>query len=599
MEIRDLFELENDTTFQQLNQQVNSFNTLKILKLENHEIRHSNILAWLLNPKENHSLRDYFIRKMIEHLILIDENSSNPQYETVGEILNHSLMDSHIYREVKTDKNRFIDLVIVNQQLKFILLIENKFYSTESKNQLDDYLYFIQQMFGDFTIIPIYLTLNGEEPSNQQYFILTYERIESILHTILMLYQDQLSDNVYKFIEDYDQILKEKFYPNQDQIVQAIDIYRNHKATIDTLFEETSMLNKQLQFESGYQFEFIMKYRNTINYIFKHGQNILSYSFEQFVQQQFEEEVLYNAHPTIPNLFPPEWNPISHIQLREPSYWLGKGLIVWFEQTNDNRLCLIAEVGPIEYTARLWLLEQLEKIGLSFKETSKIEKARRTRFFSKKIDINKWDDISELTQAMLDLYNSSEFVLLRKQVAAILNNENPVKEELTKPVEISTLNETKIQIQNAFRKWMESKEIPENHYRVTSQNLSFKIPLFDAFKEKLGETRENWWWDNGPFLFWMKLNPDSLYFTLEIGPIEADKRVLLMENIKEKGIKFSKKGLTLEAKFNRIHSETISIGGLKESGLLNAFNALYNNKDLQNILEKLQMIYDETVSKVE
>jgi hypothetical protein len=599
MEIRDLFELENDATFQQLNQQVNSFNTLKILKLENHEIRHSNILAWLLNPKENHSLRDYFLRKMIEHLILIDENSNNPQYEAVGEILNHSLMDSHVYREVKTDKNRFIDLLIVNQQLKSILLIENKFYSTESKNQLDDYLDFIQHTFEDFTIIPIYLTLDGEDPSNQQYFILTYERIESILHTILMLYQDQLSDNVYKFIEDYNQILKEKFYPNQDQILKAIDIYRNHKPTIDTLFEETSMLNKQLQFESGYQFEFMMKYKNTINYIFKHGQNILSYSFEQFLHQQFDEEVLYNAHPTVPNLLPPEWHPISQIQLREPNYWLGKGLIVWFEQTNDSRLRLIAEVGPMEYAGRLSLLEQLEKIGLSFKENSKLEKARYTRFFSQKIDVNKWDDMVELTQAMADLYNSSEFTLLRKQVAAILNNENPVKEEITKPVENSPLIETKVQVQNAFKKWMESKNIPENHYRVSSRNLSFKIPLFDAFKEKLGETREKWWWDNGPFLFWMNINPDSLYFTLEIGPIEADKRVLLMENIKEKGIKFSKKGLTLEAKYNRIHSETISIVGLKESVLLNAFTALYSNKNLQSILEKLQMIYDETVSKVE
>ena len=85
MEIRHLFELENDTTFQQLNQQVNTFNTLKILKLENYEIRHSNILAWLLNPKESHGLSDYFLRKMIEHLILIDENSTNPQYESVGE----------------------------------------------------------------------------------------------------------------------------------------------------------------------------------------------------------------------------------------------------------------------------------------------------------------------------------------------------------------------------------------------------------------------------------------------------------------------------------------------------------------------------------
>jgi len=599
MEIRELFELENDATFQQLNQQVNSFNTLKILKLENHEIRHSNILAWLLNPKENHSLRDYFLRKMIEYLILIDENSNNPQYETVCKILNHSLMDSHVYREVKTDKNRFIDLLIVNQQLKLVFLIENKFYSTESENQLDDYLSFIQHTFGDFTIIPIYLTLDGEEPSNQQYFILNYERVESILQTILMLFQEQLSNNVYKFIEDYNQILKEKFYPIRDQILQAIDIYRNHKPTIDALFEKTSVLNKQLKFKSGYQFEFIVKYKNTINYIFKHGQNILSYSFEQFIQQQFDEEVLYNAHPTIPSLLPPEWNSISHIQLREPNYWLGKGLIVWFEQTNDSRLRLIAEVGPMEYTGRLWLLEQLEKIGLLFKENSKLEKARYTRFFSKKIDVNKWDDMVELTQAMADLYNSSEFTLLRKQVDAILNNEIPVKEEITQPKENSSLNEMKIQVQNVFKKWMESLNFPENHYRMSSRILSFKIPLFDAFKEKLGETREKWWWDNGPFLFWIEISPDSLYFVLEIGPIEADKRVLLMENIKEKGIKFTKKGLTLEAKYNRIHTEKISIEGLNESGLLNAFNVLYCNKDLQKILEELQMIYDETVSKIE
>ncbi|RIJ62832.1 PD-(D/E)XK nuclease family protein, partial [Rummeliibacillus sp. POC4] len=188
MNIRDLFNLENDTAFQQLNQAVNSFNTLKILKLESHEIRHSNILSWLLNPKENHSLRDYFLRKMLEHLILIDENNKNPQYDTIGGILNQSLIDSHVYREVKTDKNRYIDLLIVNQQLKTVFLIENKFYSTESENQLDDYLEYIEHQFENFTIIPIYLTLDGEEPSNNQYFIMTYERIESILHTILMLY---------------------------------------------------------------------------------------------------------------------------------------------------------------------------------------------------------------------------------------------------------------------------------------------------------------------------------------------------------------------------------------------------------------------------
>ncbi|KHD84168.1 hypothetical protein NG54_17230, partial [Heyndrickxia ginsengihumi] len=386
---------------------------------------------------------------------------------------------------------------------------------------------------------------------------------------------------------------------NQDQVLQAINIYRNYKPTINALFEETSKLNKQLQFESGYQFEFMMKYKNTINYIFKHGKNILSYSFEQFIHRQFGGEVLYDAHPTTPNLLPPEWNSISSIKLRESNYWLGKGLIVWFEQTNDSRLRLVAEMGPIEYIHRIWLLEQLEKIGLAFRENSKLEKTRYTRFFSQKIDVNKWDDMEELSQAMVALYNSTEFVLLRKQIADMLNYKNSVKNRITKTIENFSTEKTTIQVQKAFKKWVGTKNILENDYRVSSKTLSFKIPLFDAFKEKLGETREKWWWDNGPFLFWMNINSDSLFFTLEVGPIDADKRVLLMESMKEKGIKFSKKGLTVEAKYNRIYSETISIVGLNESDLIHAFDILYGNKELQNILEKLQIIYDETVCKLE
>jgi hypothetical protein len=97
----------------------------------------------------------------------------------------------------------------------------------------------------------------------------------------------------------------------------------------------------------------------------------------------------------------------------------------------------------------------------------------------------------------------------------------------------------------------------------------------------------------------MEIRPDSIYFTLEVGPIEADKRVMLMESLKEKGVKFTKKGLTSEAKYNRIHSETKSIEGLDEIGLLNTFDSLYSNKELQDILQILQNIYDETISHLD
>lgn len=43
---------------------------------------------------------------------------------------------------------------------------------------------------------------------------------------------------------------------------------------------------------------------------------------------------------------------------------------------------------------------------------------------------------------------------------------------------------------------------------------------------------------------------------------------MLMESFKEKGIRFTKKCLTPEAKYNCIHSETKSIEGLDEIGLI-------------------------------
>lgn len=42
------------------------FNIFKILKLDKYEIRHSNFLAWLLNPKESHNLGDKFFKQFFQ-----------------------------------------------------------------------------------------------------------------------------------------------------------------------------------------------------------------------------------------------------------------------------------------------------------------------------------------------------------------------------------------------------------------------------------------------------------------------------------------------------------------------------------------------------
>ena len=72
-----------------------------------------------------------------------------------------------------------------------------------------------------------------------------------------------------------------------------------------------------------------------------------------------------------------------------------------------------------------------------------------------------------------------------------------------------------------------------------------------------------------------------------------------MESLKKRELPLIKKGLTPEAKFNRIYSETISTKGLNDVELRNVFDRLYSNHDLQRILKILQEIYDAEVSIME
>ena len=46
---------------------MNKFNVFDVLRISKMEIRHSNMLAWLLNPKETHGLGDTFLRKFLQH----------------------------------------------------------------------------------------------------------------------------------------------------------------------------------------------------------------------------------------------------------------------------------------------------------------------------------------------------------------------------------------------------------------------------------------------------------------------------------------------------------------------------------------------------
>jgi hypothetical protein len=65
--------LVGNSELEELSARLNQFNILQVLRIERAEIRHSNVLGWLLNPRESHGLSDTFVRRFISTLLLENE----------------------------------------------------------------------------------------------------------------------------------------------------------------------------------------------------------------------------------------------------------------------------------------------------------------------------------------------------------------------------------------------------------------------------------------------------------------------------------------------------------------------------------------------
>ena len=55
----------SDPDLERLQVGLNEPNIFDILRVSSQEIRHSNFLAWLLNPKGSHGLGSYFLKRIL------------------------------------------------------------------------------------------------------------------------------------------------------------------------------------------------------------------------------------------------------------------------------------------------------------------------------------------------------------------------------------------------------------------------------------------------------------------------------------------------------------------------------------------------------
>ena len=244
MENKTSFEsLINSNEFKELTNEFNKFNVFEILGAENAEIRHSNILSWLFDPKQTHNLKDKFLRSFLSVLFI---NSSKT--ETI-ELENISLTDVVVFREWN-----FIDLVIIVKENKknYIIVIENKIHSPENNKQLKKYYNFINEKFNkNYHKLFVYLVPStnkynrNENKSCAGWIDFEYKEIIKILKN-LSNSKDESNLETYSLIEQYCTILK-RHVEMEDEKVKSLceTLWATHKKELEILIKyKPSVPNK-------------------------------------------------------------------------------------------------------------------------------------------------------------------------------------------------------------------------------------------------------------------------------------------------------------------------------------------------------------------
>lgn len=202
------------------------FNLFDILKITRTEIRHSNMLSWLLNPNENHGLGDSVIRGFIQYVA-----TTFPDDMDVFDTL---LMDFHDFSIQREWHN--IDILAVSQNEKFIFCIENKIDSGEHDNQLNRYREIVEDTYPDYEKMYVYLSPEGVEASDPDYWCsMSYQDVLSIIDNARM--KVKLLPDVELLINNYVDAVRRDIVGDERLVQICAEIYAKHKKALDLIFE--------------------------------------------------------------------------------------------------------------------------------------------------------------------------------------------------------------------------------------------------------------------------------------------------------------------------------------------------------------------------
>ncbi len=158
------------------------FNAFEVLRYSDYEIRHSNVLAWLLTPGETHGVRDTFLKRVGECL---------RQKKHSGKLQPLDMAAGFDAEDVRVERERdYVDvMVFLEKEPQILLVVENKpcRRTSEHVKQLRRY---VKEQFEErgatYRVQGVLLTASPSgDPKHEDYLHLSWHEVRNLVASLL------------------------------------------------------------------------------------------------------------------------------------------------------------------------------------------------------------------------------------------------------------------------------------------------------------------------------------------------------------------------------------------------------------------------------
>lgn len=235
----EAFVVEN-AELEHLETHIARFNIFESLGVVRQELRHSDFLAFLLDPRQTHGLGDLFVKRLLQRVLRYGHPA--PVSFSAVDLDAWNLTDLVVRREWEG-----IDILLADERHKFAVVVENKIDSGEHSDQLTRYYATVRQTWPAWQAFGLFLTPDGDPPSHESYLPISYGVVCELVEGTASASGQTVGPDVLILMEHYVQTLRRHIVSESEIALLCRQIYSRHQRALDLIFEHRPDLQGQIQ----------------------------------------------------------------------------------------------------------------------------------------------------------------------------------------------------------------------------------------------------------------------------------------------------------------------------------------------------------------